>query len=159
MKTTFAIWPTTVLALIAACGAFFVAGCDTLYGFRRYAAASQIPPPEKVKEVLSSMPEVKAVSFMLVQPPRHFSLYKGISKDPDYYQFSITGGDSFTVLTLGKLPGREIEFYSLWMNRAPADVELKKSRALADSVYTALVAQFPGLPKTSAFVETNKTPN
>ena len=84
---------------------------------------------------------------------RHFSLFEGIGRDPEYYQFTIGAKTTFTVLTIGREQGKEVAFYTLWMNRRPTTIELQNTGLLMDSVYDALLAKFPELPAKNLFKE------
>lgn len=107
----------------------------------------------EVKETIARVPGVKEVKATFVQPPKHFSLYHGIRKDPDYHQFLVTGQDAFTVLTVGREQGKEVAFYSLWMGRHPTSDELGRAAALMDAVYDGLIMKFPWLPPKTEFKE------
>jgi hypothetical protein len=130
-----------------------VAGCHTFHGVRRFATTSHLPPAAVIEEAISRAPGVREVFVNFVQPPKHFSLYHGIGKDPDYYQLVITSESASTVLTIGKEKGKEVAFYTLWRNRRPSQTELQATAALMDSVYATLLASFPLLPPKSEFKE------
>lgn len=40
-----------------------ISGCDTLYGVNRRTTTDEFPPPEQIKELLYSLPEIDNVSF------------------------------------------------------------------------------------------------
>jgi hypothetical protein len=118
-----------------------------------------MPPAAEIKAVIAGISGVNLARAELVKPPKTFSFAKGISRDPDFCQYFITGRDSFTALTLGKEKLKEIAFNSNWLNRVPTEVELVRATALMDTVYAAILTRYPWLPPKDKFTEIREMPN
>jgi hypothetical protein len=147
-----------IAAAVWLCFLPFIVGCHSYYSLSRSASATQLPSVSEVQEVVEQAPDVTEVKLDFVQPPRHFSLYHGIGKDPDYHQILISAGSEFVVLVIGREKGKEIGFYRLWRDRPPSEAEIERTVILIDSVYERLLVNFPSLPATDDFTEARRLP-
>ena len=146
----------SVVFIFSILAAAVLAGCDTFYGFSRFGSTQQIPKPDEIEAVITSIPDVKKVTKELVSPGRSFSLYEGVRKAPDYYQFQIYGTETSCVLTIGEGKGKELRLYYYRMHVPLTEVERVKVGKFMDSVYTALVRRFPQLPPSTELKDTSK---
>jgi len=133
-----------------------LAGCDTFYGISRFGSTQQIPKPDEVEAIIASIPEVKKVTWQFVSPGRSFSLYEGVQKAPDYYQFQIYGTETSCVLTIGEEKRKEVRLYYYRMNLPLTEAERVKIGKFMDRVYAALVRRFPQLPPPTELKDTTK---
>ena len=132
----------------------FLCGCDTFYRVSRSAPSNYIPPIEEIEKEILSIPSIQKVEARFIQPSKHFSFYKGIGKNPNYYQLLIWSDSLFVTLVLGREEGKEIVFEYGWRgSRKPIVNDEKETNALIDIVYGRLLEKFPSLPPLPEFTE------
>lgn len=67
-----------------------LAGCDTLYGLRRYATVSELPPPSALRGKIEQLPEVQRVEYRHTQGGRPVTLRCAVAPE-DIHSFSYAG--------------------------------------------------------------------